>query len=88
MARRGVVHRAQAVALVCAVACAAAITSCARRPICAPEWVISSTVAAVSCTAASCSSTTGRLLLRRGADLGRGGVEVLGRLAALLRDGA
>ena len=43
--------------LVCAAACADAMTSWARLPICVPEWVISSTVAAVSCTAASCSST-------------------------------
>ncbi len=40
-----------------AVAWAVAITSVARLLIWAPEWVISSTVAAVSCTAANCCST-------------------------------
>ncbi|GJE69244.1 hypothetical protein CHKEEEPN_0768 [Methylorubrum podarium] len=42
---------------VCAAAWAVAMTSVARFEIWAPEWVISSTVAAVSCTAANCSST-------------------------------
>ena len=69
--------------LVCAVACADAITSWARLPICAPEWVISSTVAAVSCTAASCSSTLAACSCVEARISGGRGVEVLGRVAAL-----
>ena len=39
-----------------AVASAVAATCLARLPICAPDWLISSTVAVISCTAATCCS--------------------------------